>query len=158
MRHLELIYKLTGQSIYFDVPEGRPDPSPTVAVFLSTNTDDGPTEAATTGSTSVDSVNTTLGSAATAQSNQVSVASATGIARGRRYLLTDLDGDQEWIEVIALSGTTVTTRQPLVNSYASGSALVGTRITISILDSWAADLNKISDVLWTSWRSWRTER
>ncbi len=153
MRHLELIFKLTGQSIYFDVPEGRPTATPTVQVFLSTNTDDGVTEAATTGSVSLDSVNTTLSSGASAGANTLVVASATGITRGRRYLITDTDGDQEWIEVIALSGTTVTTRQPLVNNYASSSTFVGTRISIAISDSWVSDLNKLTDVFWEVWRT-----
>lgn len=151
----ELLYGVASQTLYFDPPEGQASGTPTVAVYVATNDDDGATESATTGSCSVDSVSTTFSASLGAQS--ITVASGTGIARGRRYLLADTDGEREWVECTSISGTTVGIRQPLKLDYASGSTLKGCRISISVLDSWAATKSKISDVLYADERAWRTD-
>jgi hypothetical protein len=154
VRNQEIVFNLTGQSFFYDPIEGRPSGTPTVQVFSTGTDDDGTAETATTGSCAVDSVNTTIATTAvSAGAVTFTVASGTGITRGRRYLITDSDGDQEWAEVVAITGTTVTVRHPLINGYAIGSTFVGTRITISVLDSWAATKSKITDVLGAVWRT-----
>lgn len=157
MRHQEVVFNLLGQSFFYDVPEGRPAaaPTPTVQVFLATNDDDGVAETATTGSCAIDSVDTTLSVAATAGDTQMTVTSGTAIARGRRYLVSASSaGDREIIEVASISGTTtVGLRRPLSNSYTSGAAFQGTRVTIGVNATWVADRSKLTDALGSNWRT-----
>lgn len=155
MRHQELIFNLAGQSFFYDPPEGRPaaSPVPTVIVYFGANDDDGPAEAATTGACAVDACDTGLATAAAAGDTALSVGSGGSIVRGRRYLLTDLDGDRELIEVASITGTTVGLRRPLMNAYSSGSAFQGTRITIGVNATWIADRSKITDALGSNWRT-----
>jgi hypothetical protein len=153
VRHQELIFNLAGQSFFYDPIEGRPSGTPTVQVFFGTNDDDGVAETATTGVCALDAVNTTLSAAATAGDVAISVTSAASIVRGRRYLITDTDADQELVEVASVSGTTVGLRRPLFNGYASGSGFAGTRITIGVNATWVADRSKITDALGSNWRT-----
>jgi hypothetical protein len=158
MRHQEVIYNLAGQSFFYDPPEGRPaaSPAPTCTVYLATDSDDGGgvTESATTGSCSIDAVDTTLSAAAAAGDTEVSVASAASIARGQRYLISaGAGGDRELAEVAAISGTTISLRRPLQNAYASGADFEGTRISISVNATWVADKSNITDALGSSWRT-----
>lgn len=152
MRNQEVVYNLLGQSFFYDPPERfRPSGTPTVTVYWAGNDDDQQSESATTGSCSVDSVDTTLGAAATAGDTTIAVASGTAISRGRRYLLTGIDGDCELLDVLAVTGTTVRVRQPIVNSYAiTTSTFQGTRISIAVSSSWVADRNKITDFLYAN--------
>lgn len=155
MINQEVIFNLTGQTLFYDPPEGRPSGTPTVSVYLATNDDETGTEAATTGSCSVDSVSTTF--SASLGDTSITVASGTGITRGRRYLVTDGDGDREWVEVLSVTGTTVGLRQPLKNTYAASSTFKGCRISISVDSTWVADKSNISDILDPSGRAWRTD-
>lgn len=147
MRHQEIIYALTGQSFYFDPPEGRPSGTPTVQVFAAGNDDDGTAESATTGAASVDSVNTTLNGATSIGTRTLTLTSGTGVTKGRRYLLTDTNGESEWVEVHGISGTTCTTKHPLINAYDTGATFVGCRISISVDSTWVATKSRITDVL-----------
>lgn len=151
MRHQELILSLTGQTFYFDPPEGQASGTPTVDVWLSTNDDASTEESATTGACSVDSVSTAF--SASAGDRSITVASGTGITRGRRYIVADTDGNTETIEVSSVSGTTIGLRHPLVNSYAATSTFKGTRISISVDSTWVADASNLTDVLSGSWRT-----
>lgn len=153
MRHAEIIFGLTGQSFTYDPPEGRASGTPTVQVFSTSTDDDGTAESATTGSASVDSVNTTISAAAAIGDNTLTLTSGTGVAKNRRYLLTDADGNQEWIECIGINGTAARLRQPLINAYASGATFVGCRISISVDSTWVATRSKLTDVLGASWRT-----
>lgn len=143
MRHQEILFNVAGQTFYIDPPEGRASGTPTVQVFSADVDDDGTVEAATTGAASVDSVNTTLSAAASRLASTVTVASATGITAGRRYLLGD-----EWVEVRSISSTTLTLRRPLQGDHASGAAFVGCRISIAVDSAWMADENNITE--WTA--------
>ena len=152
MRNQEVIFNLTGQSFFYDPPETfQPTGTPTVQVWLAENDDTQNTESATTGSCSVDSVATTFSASVGDQS--ITVASGTSITRGRRYLVTDVDGDAEWVQVATITGTTVGLRRPLLNSYASGSTFKGTRISIGVNSTWVATAAHITDVLSGSWRT-----
>lgn len=152
----EIIFGVTGQSFFYDAPEGRASAA-SCTVYLSINDDDGATESATTGSASCAGPNTTLSASAAIGDTSLTVLSGTGITRGRRYLLTDTDGDREWIECISISGTTVGLRHPLKNDYASGSTFQDCRITVAVDPTWVATKAKISDILDMTGRAWRTD-
>ncbi len=148
-RHQNIVFDLTGQTFTYDPPETfRPSGTPTVEVMQAGVDDDTAVETATTGACSVDAVNTTLGAAAAAGATSITVASGTGIVRGRRYLLTDVDGDCEQVECISITSTTVGLRQPLINSYAiTSSTFQGCRISIDVDSTWVADKSNLSDAL-----------
>lgn len=147
MRHQEIVYNLTGQSFYYDPPEGRPSGTPTVQVFDAGSDDDAAAESATTGACAIDAVSTTLSAAAGVGEVALTITSGTGVTKGRRYQLTDADGQRELVEVATVNGTAVTVRHPLVNAYASGATFQGTRITIGVYSSWVADQANLSDAL-----------
>jgi len=155
VRPQEIILGLTGQSFFFDPPETfQPTGTPTVQVWLATNDDTSAVETATTGSCSVDSVATTITTTAAVRGDRtITVALGTGIARGRRYLITDTDGDCEWAEVMTVNGTTIGLRAPLVNDYAIGATFKGCRISIAVNSAWSSDANKLTDVLSGNWRT-----
>jgi hypothetical protein len=152
VRHQELILGLAGQTFYFDPPEGQAAGTSTVKIWLATNDDTNAEEVATTGACSVDSVSTTFSASAGATS--ITVASGTGIAKNRRYLITDATtGASEWIDVLSIVGTAVRVRQPLVNTYAASSTFKGTRISIAVDSTWVANAAHLTDVLSGSWRT-----
>lgn len=151
MRHQEIIFGVTGQSFFYDPPEFvRPSGTPTVKVYSSLNDDDSATpESATSGSCSVDAINTTISVSAARGDRALTIAAGTPTP-GRRYVLTAIDGTTEIVEVLAASGSAVTLRRPLANAFPSSSTFQGCRISIPVLDSWAADKSKLTDVmLWT---------
>ena len=158
----EILHGLTGQSLYLDVVEGRPSSVDSVVVVEAANDDDGPTEGATVGSPAVETnPSTTITAAAGASQadpTALALASSTGVALGRQYLLGDADGDSEWVELVALSGLNATTRTPLLADYASGASFKGTRIAVAVDPTWAANEDNLSNeedvepryrVIWT---------
>ena len=152
MRNQEVIFGLTGQTLFYDPPEMfQPSGTPTVQVWLATNDDSSAVESATTGACSVDSVATTFSASAGAQS--ITVASGTGITRGRRYLVTAPNGTAEWIICRSVTGATVELKHPLINTYAASSTLKGCRISISVDSTWVADASNITDILSGTWRT-----
>ena len=54
----QILYNVTGQSIYLDATEGRPSSVTSVAVYNDTAGDDDTTESATTGSAAVETIQT----------------------------------------------------------------------------------------------------
>lgn len=142
----EIVYGLTGQSLIFDCPDGRPSAVVSVAVYEATADDTSTAEVATTGSAAVETnPNTTLGANAGIGDQSITVASATGVAVDRRLLLTAAAGHREEIEVARVSGTTVTLRHPLINAYPiTTSTVASTRCTIGMDSTWIADLTNIS--------------
>src|SRR3990167_11381221 len=132
MRHQEIIFNLAGQTFFYDAPEGRASGTPTVQVFSTASDDTATALTATSGAASADSVTTSLNGAVSAGAVSLTLTSGTAVTRGRRYLLTDTDGTQEWVEITAIAGTTATLRHPLINNYATASTFVGTRISISV--------------------------
>lgn len=114
-------------SLVFDLPQ-RPDASSITASLYT------PSGGSLAGATvALDSVNTGLTLAVSSSTVALVVASATGMAVGRRYLL---DGSEdtagEWVTVRTLSGTTVTPLHPPVSSHASGSTLQSARVTVTV--------------------------
>lgn len=146
MRHLEIIFGLAGQTLWLDPPELARASAPTATVYRLGNSDDGPTEPATTGAASVDAVDTTLVADALAGDNTLTLTSGASVARGRRYLITSSIGLAEHVDVVAVAGAAVTLQRPLGNDYAAGAKFQGERVSIALADPWTADRSKLSDV------------
>jgi len=158
VRTQEVLFNVLQQSWFYDVPEGRPDasPTPTVTVILNMTSDNvGTVEVATTGAVVLDTVNTTLTSSAAIGDQALALTSSTGMARRRSYLLSNVNGDTEWVEPMTVAAGGCGLRRPLINAYPAGSTLVGTRIAIGVNPAWVIDQSKISDVLATTWRTSR---
>jgi hypothetical protein len=85
--------------------------------------DEGSEQAAT-----VDSVSTTLAAAASRGDSSVTVASASGIVEGRRYLVED-DGEKYVVQVAEVDGTEVHLTGELPGPVSSGAPFVGIAIT-----------------------------
>ncbi len=146
---IDLIYNVTGQSLYFDCPEGRPSSVTTSTVYANTTGDDGTTESATTGSAAAETnPNTTFDADSgygQADPRQCNLTATTGVAVGRVYLATNALSEKELVEVTAISsGAYVLAREPLANAYASADTFVSTRVTHAIDSTWVADSSNIS--------------
>jgi len=148
MRHQEITFGVSGQSFFYDPPElYRPSGTPTVQVWLSSDDDTSPAQTATTGSCSVDSVDTLLSTAAVRGDQTITVDTGTGIARGRVYLLTAANKTCERVEVLSVSDNTIQLRHPLVNDYDDEATFQGTRITVAVNSTWSATAANLTDVM-----------
>jgi len=145
----EITLGLTSQSLVFDCPDGRPSAVTSVTVYEADADDTATAEAATTGSAAVDTnPNTTLSVAAGVGDQSITVTSATGFAVDGRYLLTAAAGHREEIEVAGITGSVLTLRHPLINAYLiTTSTVVTGRCTISVDNTWAADVANLSPAL-----------
>ncbi len=124
MRFVELS---TATTLAVDLPE-RADATPTFVVR-------GPSGGIvqTSSAVTLDTVNTTLSGAASAGAVTVSVASATGITRGRKYLLTgNENAGGERVTVKSVSGTTVTLVRPTRIAHLTAATFQSTRMTCAI--------------------------
>jgi hypothetical protein len=130
----------TGQTVYFDCPEGRPSSVTSASVYLWDVPDDDTAESAI-GTPAVETnPNTTLDDVASAGSRTIPLTATTGAAAERVYLVTGATGLKEWTEVQTVTdGVSVTAKHPLHNDYASGSTFQSTRIQATIDASWIAD-------------------
>lgn len=149
---LDILFGVTGQSLYFDAPEGRPSSVTSSDVFASTVGDDGTEEAATTGSAAVETTpNTTFDAASgdgQADPTKCNLTATTGAAIGRVYLATNATGESDWVEAMAIaSADYVTAREPLKNAYTTADTFVSTRITHAVDSTWVADKTNLSAVL-----------
>jgi hypothetical protein len=145
----EITLGLTSQALVFDCPDGRPSAVTSVTVYEADADDAATAEAATTGSPAVDTnPNTTLSVAAGVGDQSVTVTSATGFVVDRRYFLTSAAGHREEIEVAGITGSVLTLRHPLINAYLVTTSTVATgRCTISVDNTWAADVANLSPAL-----------
>lgn len=144
----DILFDVTGQTVTFDAPEGRPSSVTSVEVFPWDGGDDGSTESAV-GAGSVESnPSTTLdGSAGADQSdpNLIPLTATTGCEVGRLYLLTSGTSEREWVEVAEVdSGVSVTAKHPLHGTYSSGAAFVTTRMSATVDSTWVADSANLS--------------
>lgn len=147
MKHQEIIFGVAGQSFTFDPPEWSRPSAPTVQVLNAQNDDDSAAaELAVNGACAVDAVDTTLAAAAARGDATVTVTSAASIAVDRRYIIA-AGGAKEIIDVRRVDGTVVTLKRPLSNAWAIAAALQGCRITVLVLDAWAATKAKLTDVM-----------
>lgn len=146
---IDLLFNVTGQSLYFDCPEGRPSSVTSSTVYENTTGDDGTAETATTGTAAVEtSPNTTFDAASgdgQADPTQCNLTATTGCTPGRVFLATNALLQSERIEVAAVSsGAYVLSREPLANSYTTADTFVSTRVTHAIDSTWVASTSNIS--------------
>lgn len=144
--HQELLLGAASQVIDCVCPDGRPA-SVTSVTIHATDADDA-TIAATCTSATIDSVSTTTSAAAgdgQSEPSSIPLTSATDVTVGRTYLLAGTDGLNEWVTIIAVSGSTATAKHNLRNAYASGATFKSTRIYATVPDAWAAATNNLTD-------------
>lgn len=145
--HQEILYNVTGQSLIWDAPEGRPASVTSVTVYLADADDDTTPEFTATGTVETNPNTTTVGTSGNTQPDptQIVLTSATGVASGRQYTIQSAaNGDFETFMVERLATSTVTARHPLINDYAAGSTVTSSRITAPVNSTWVATKNKIS--------------
>jgi hypothetical protein len=140
----DIAFGVTGQSIYFDAPEGRPSAVTSVEVFPWDASDGDDSESEAIGSGSVETnPNTTIDAASgfgQTDAGILNVAATTGFEEGRRYLVTSADAYREWFDVLAIdSANTVTAKHPLHNAYAASDTVQTTRIQATVDATWIAD-------------------
>lgn len=132
----------TATTLTVDLEE-RPDAGATFVVY---NPQGG--EAQASAAATIDAVSTTLAAAAQAGAMALSVASATGITVGRRYLVGGAESaGGERVTVRAVAGTTVTLVRPLRYARASAAAFQSTRVELAVTGSNVATVG----------RHWRAE-
>tara|TARA_Y100001963_G_scaffold80604_3_gene111856 strand:- start:7720 stop:8637 length:918 start_codon:yes stop_codon:yes gene_type:complete len=136
-----------GGSLVFDPPQpGRPS-SATVEIFAPSGASlvsSGPVD-------TIDPVNTSIGSSASAGSTSLTLASSANVATGRRYVLKGADGFHEWVRVKAVNTTThvVTLSHEIGHTYASaGSSFVGNRLTEAVSAATASILDAGYSAVW----------
>lgn len=140
----DVIFAVLGQTLRHRVRAARPT-SATFSVFADSVGDDGTAEFS--GTATVDSVSTTLSAgagAATTDPTVVPLTSAVGVTVGRRYLLTE-DGRREWVQVVALNGSTVYSAYPLANVYTTAATFVSTEISAAVDATWVIDAGRLSN-------------
>ena len=156
----ELLYNVTGQSLVFDAPQGRPSSVTSFSVYENSDSDDSTAESALSGSPAVETnPNTTFDAnsgPSSANPRKCNLTATTGIAVGRVYLATGTNGETEWVEVTEIgSADHVLARNPLHNDYVSTNTFQSTRISDTLSASWIADENNISSTVLRPGPRWR---
>jgi len=152
-QHQDIAFGVASQTLYHDCMEGRPSSVTSVSVFAWDVGDDGTAESATTGSASVDSVNTTFDAASgksQADPTLLNLAATTSLVLGREYLATNDKSQHEWVDIQRItSAASALARTPMYYDYSAdgNSTLVGTRISITVDSTWVADSTQISDAV-----------
>lgn len=144
----DILFNITGQTVFFDALEGRPSSVTSVDVFRDQDGDDATAQFSPTGTVETNP-NTTIDAASGAgQSDptKLAVAATTGFARNRRFLVTSAaNGELEWFECERIvSADAVYARSPLLNAYVTSDTVQSTRITFTVNATWVADESKIS--------------
>lgn len=145
----DITFDVTGQTIYFDCPEGRPSAVTSGDVYLWNAGDDTDAESAI-GAPSVETNPATTIDAASGYGQtdprKLFVAATTDMAVGRVYLVTSADGLRERFEVSEIdSGNYVIAKHPLHNAYASADTVQSTRIQATVDSTWVADVGNLID-------------
>lgn len=144
----DITFGITGQTLYFDAPEGRPSSVTSAKIFPYDVGDAQDSEWTPTTAVESDPATTLDGAAGPSQSNprNVPLTATTGATVGRTYLITGASGLKEWAEVeSATSADSVTVRHPLHNDYATGASFQSTRITATVDSTWVADTGNFRD-------------
>lgn len=145
----DVVFGVTGQSLFLDAPEGRPSAVGSVTVFENFLGDDDTPETATTGVATLETnPNTTFDATSgrgQADARKCSLTATTGIAPGRVYLATNDVLERELVEVVSVTAAdSVIARFPLENTFPAGSTFQTTRISIGMDSAWIADDSNIS--------------
>jgi hypothetical protein len=144
----DILFDVTGQTIYFDCPEGRPSSVVSCDVYRWDIADTDTAESAV-GSPSVETSPSASISAASGygQPNPhvLNVTATDGVSVGRTFQVASASGHKEWFEVAGFEdGTSITARHPLHNAYVADDAVVSTRIQATIDSTWVADDGNIT--------------
>ena len=116
-----------GGDLTFDCPQGRPSGTPTCTLTKP----DGTTLATPT--VTNDPVNTTINATASAGATALTLADASSVVAGRRYLVTNALGNPaEWVHVKAVASNVVTLHEPVAYAYVATDTFVGTRLTVTV--------------------------
>jgi len=147
----DILFAVTGQTLYFDAPEGRPSSVSSVQVWEDTEADTNTARSAL-GSPSIESVSLTFNAASglsQSDDTKLNLSSVTGLVRGRQFLATAATGEREWIEIARIDtpNTNAYSRTPMQADYASADTLVSTRLTATVDSTWVADTNNLSHPL-----------
>jgi hypothetical protein len=141
----DILFDVTGQTVYFDAPEGRPSSVTSVEVFRWDVSDDSTAESAVGAGSVETNPNTTLDGSAAALARSIPLTATTDIAVARRYLVTNAAGLKETVEVDSITAAdSVTVKHPLHNDYATGATFQTTRIQATVDATWAADSSNIT--------------
>ena len=142
-RTAALVYGQTGQSLTIRVPQGRPT-SATFAVYRSYY-DESTATAEWSGTATLDSVTTTLGTAAGPSQTdpRLLTLTTTGITEGTRYLLSQ-ESVSEWVDVVQVGTSTIRTRFPIQHDYTTGATFKGATLSAAVDATWIATLANVS--------------
>lgn len=143
----DILFNITGQSLIFDAPEGRPSSVTSVSIFPWDASDDATSEWSATGAVET-SPNTTVSSASgdgQTDPRTINVTATTGFTVGRTYLVTAADGRKEWFIAAEVDTSSVAAVHPLHNAYAAADTVQSTRITASVDSTWVADSGNLRD-------------
>jgi hypothetical protein len=146
----DIIFGVTGQTVAFDAPEGRPSSVTSAEAYRWDSSDDDTSETSALGSGSVETdPNTTIDAtsgAGQADPRVLFVTATTGFAVDRSYLVTGADGYKEWFDCAEIdSANSVTAKHPLHNAYAAADTVQSTRITATVDPTWVADETNLRD-------------
>jgi hypothetical protein len=144
VQHQEILFGRAGQAFRYDPPDGRPAATPVPTVHVSDG-DHG--VSATTGTCTIDEVDTVLYGDAVSGSRSIRVASVAGIVAGGRYLMTKPNREREWLDVVGVRAgdNTVLLRHPLIHRYAGAATIVGCRISIAVDPKWVEQQAMLTD-------------
>lgn len=139
----DVTYNVSGQTVEYRVPQGRPT-SATFKVLNDYAGDDDTPEFS--GTATVENVTQTLsGASGPAQTDPQRVnVTSTNILTSRKYLLSE-SSKQEWFSPVEVGTGFVRARGELKNNYTTAATLVGTTITATIDNIWVADEGNISE-------------
>ncbi|HND50813.1 MAG TPA: hypothetical protein PLV92_00395 [Pirellulaceae bacterium] len=150
----EIVFGVTGQTIWLEALEGRPASLTSVQVFRSGDNDTDTAQAATS-ATAIDAANTvTTAAAGYDQANQTALTVDEGgdIVIGREYLITGADGLYELVVIASKSHGSLVTRSPMINAYATGATVQSCRMTATIDSTWVANTANLSENQSLDWR------
>lgn len=153
----DILFGISGQTLYYDAPEGRPSSVTSVEVFADIDSDTATPEQATTGAASVEAFSTTVTNPSgpnQGDATKIHLATVTGLVRStpanrRWYWLVAADGAREQIEVARIEAAQnhAYARHELLHEFVQNDLFQSPRISIGVSSTWAADTNNLSDPL-----------
>jgi hypothetical protein len=123
---MHLVPRSQAYVLVVDLP-ARPDAAPTFVVY------DANGASVQTGTSTLDSVDTTLASSGAPAATALTLTSGTGVVAGRRYLVggtEELGGEQ--VTVRAVSGAAITLLRPLSRAASAGATFESTRVGVAL--------------------------
>ena len=131
--------------------EVYPEPLGSYPLSVSVVTYDSGGVELSSGSASVDTVSTTVVSSSGNSSQVLTLTSATGVKVGRKYILSNAEGEVGLVTVSAVSGNVVTCRDPLglLNAPGAGDTFRGYRCTYTLPAGATATRGVNNRLLWT---------